>query len=144
MGAKVPYEETVKIQARPHAFTNSIKQFVIKRRKEFNAGRPKEIQELIQEEELYFGVDYVISNNEGPLTHAKPLTEQGGHALLLELTRHNKWFPIKNRWFVTKDSPNTKKFLKYLNEPKRYAFKDSQPSSKHRRNQDLIAGIPDN
>merc|ERR1711964_378008 len=145
-----PHEETVSIQARTKAFSNTIKEFVMKR-----YPPNKEI--------LHFAVEYVVSNNVAPFDNQGESMEQAQgvsvepavvnqgdpvepavvnqgdpveQAVLLDLTRTSKWKRIKNRWFITTDR-NTKMFLKYLTERKRFAFRN-RTHAKIARNEDII------
>merc|ERR1711964_448153 len=134
-----PHEETVNIQARTKAFSNTIKEFVMKR-----YPPNKEI--------LHFAVEYVVSNNVAPFDNQGESMEQAQgesvepavdnqrepveQAVLLDLTRTSKWKRIKNRWFITTDR-NTKMFLKYLTERKRFAFRN-RTHAKIARNEDII------
>merc|ERR1711964_761120 len=118
-----PHEETVSIQARTKAFSNTIKEFVMKR-----YPPNKEI--------LHFYAEYVISNNVAPFDNQGKSVD---HAVLLDLTRTSTWKSIKNRWFITTDR-NTKMFLKYLTERKRFAFRN-RTYPKIKRSEDIIGKL---
>merc|ERR1711964_720951 len=111
------------IQARTKAFSNTIKEFVMKR------SPPNE-------EILHFYAEYVISNNVGPFDNQGKSVD---HAVLLDLTRTSTWKSIKNRWFITTDR-NTKMFLKYLTERKRFAFRN-RTYPKIKRSEDIIGKL---
>merc|ERR1711964_693713 len=119
----VLHEETINIQVRTDPFSNRIEEFVMDRTDLFQNKEP-----------LYFSVNHMISNNVDPFedqsrpaNHVDPFEDQSRpanhhHAVLLDYKIKSFWKSTKPLWFIATDT-NTRRFLEYLNEKKRFALR---------------------